>query len=70
MAFDSLQAFWYMAGHGAYVWGAYGVTALMLVMLVWRPIARARHTRQQILAEVRRAQSDQAAVLLEVADAP
>ena len=57
MAFESIQAAWQMAGHGPYVWSAYGLTALVLLALVWMPIARAREFSRQILAEQRRTQS-------------
>ena len=69
MTFETWQAAWYMVGHGAYVWGAYGLTALVLATLVWLPIARARRARRRILAEARRFQSTQVAVSPEVADA-
>ena len=70
MAFESLQAAWQMAGHGPYVWGAYGLTAVVLIALVWMPIARAREVRGQILAEQRRVQSAHSvSVSSEVSDA-
>jgi heme exporter protein D len=70
MAFESWQAAWQMAGHGPYVWGAYGLTGVVLIALVWMPIARARTVSRQILAEQRRTQSARpASVTSEVSDA-
>jgi heme exporter protein D len=50
MEWGSWGAFWSMGGYWPYVWGSYGVTALIIVgeilMLMWR--------RQQALASVRR----------------
>lgn len=70
MAFESWQAAWQMAGHGPYVWSAYGLTAVVLIALVWVPIARARTASRQILADQRRARSaGTAAAPSEVSDA-
>jgi heme exporter protein D len=41
--------FWAMGKHGVYVWGSYGVAALLLVAEIWQ----ARRARQQALQEVR-----------------
>lgn len=43
MYFDSWTALWAMAGHGAYVWSAYGITTMVLLWLVWQPLRRRRH---------------------------
>ena len=48
--FDSLAAFAVMGGHGAYVWGVYGVAAVVMTWLVVRPVRR----RAQLLAALRR----------------
>ncbi len=46
--FESLQDFWYMNGHGPYVWASYGIVALVLVYLVAAPIWRkTRFTRRE-----------------------
>ncbi len=37
MKFDSLPAFFAMDGHGAYVWLAYGITLLAIVLSLWLP---------------------------------
>ena len=39
MQWESWQAFWAMGGAAWYVWGSYGLTALLIVLelvLVWR----------------------------------
>lgn len=51
MAFDSIAEFWAMGGHAAYVWSAWGITALLLWAIVWH--ARVEH-RQQLNGVKRR----------------
>jgi len=36
-----------MAGHGPYVWGCYGITALVLVYLVVSPLRRQKRFLQE-----------------------
>ena len=38
--FASLADFFVMGGHGAYVWSAYGITAIVLILLVIMPLRR------------------------------
>lgn len=50
MAFDSLQAFWLMEGHGPYVWTCYGAFLAGLVGLaLW-----SRHRRKVVIREQQR----------------
>ncbi len=37
MKFDSFAAFFAMDGHGTYVWLAYGITLLSIVLSLWLP---------------------------------
>ena len=53
MNWGSFDAFWHMGGHGRFVWGAYGFTAL--VMLAEVLAVRARLGRA--LREVRDGES-------------
>jgi len=57
MYFDSLQAALAMDGHGVFVWPAYGLTALVLAMLVLAPWRRRRRLLLQIRGQVRREQA-------------
>jgi heme exporter protein D len=50
MYFPSLEALWSMDGHGAYVWSAYAIVGVVLVLLVSDPLRRSRG----LLARVRR----------------
>ncbi|WP_168014611.1 heme exporter protein CcmD [Halomonas salinarum] len=50
MAFDSLDVFFAMGGHGAYVWSAWAVAALAMVGSVVH--ARAEHHR--LLRDIQR----------------
>ncbi|WP_040482108.1 heme exporter protein CcmD [Luminiphilus syltensis] len=50
MYFDSLTDALQMAGHGAFVWSAYGITLLVVVYLVWAPLVRSRSTVRRIRA--------------------
>lgn len=50
MYFDSFGDLWSMAGHGPYVWSAYAIVALVIVVLVREPLLR----RRRLLERVRR----------------
>lgn len=52
MQFDSLQAFFEMAGHGPFVWAAYALTFVILLSLCTAPIMKMR----KVKAEIRRIQ--------------
>ena len=54
MYFESLAAVWHMDGHGFYVWLAYALTALPLVLMVWLPVKRMRQQWRWLQAEQRR----------------
>ena len=54
MYFESLAAVWHMDGHGFYVWLAYALTALPLVIMVWLPLKRMRQHWRWLQAEQRR----------------
>ncbi|MBK6286135.1 MAG: heme exporter protein CcmD [Gammaproteobacteria bacterium] len=49
MYFESFAQLWSMDGHGAYVWGAYAIVWLVLILLLRAPLVR----RRQVLARVR-----------------
>lgn len=53
-----MSEFWAMGGYGAYVWAAYGVTALLLVLLlVWSVMgARARETELEQIRKLSRSE--------------
>ena len=54
MYFESLAAVWHMDGHGFYVWLAYALTVLPLVIMVWLPLKRIRQHWRWLQAEQRR----------------
>ncbi|MFC6669748.1 heme exporter protein CcmD [Marinobacterium aestuariivivens] len=51
MKFDNLADFLAMGGHGLYVWLAYGIALVILVLNVWQPL---RMTRQFFSEQSRR----------------
>ncbi|MGI9501162.1 MAG: heme exporter protein CcmD [Geminicoccaceae bacterium] len=53
-----MSEFWAMGGYGAYVWAAYGVTALFMALLfVWSWLgARARETELEQVRKLSRAE--------------
>jgi heme exporter protein D len=55
MYFSSVQAALYMDGHGAYVWTAYALTLLVLVVLLVTPILRQQRVLRELRGELRRA---------------
>ena len=54
MYFESLSAVWHMDGHSFYVWLAYALTLLPLVIMVWLPLKRIRQHWRWLQAEQRR----------------
>ena len=54
MYFDSVSAALAMDGHGGYVWSAYLVTLLVVLVLVLVPRRRGREILKQIDGEHRR----------------
>lgn len=48
MYFANLHALFDMNGHGVYVWSAYAIGAVVLLGLVWQPLARHASLRKQI----------------------
>ena len=55
MQWNSASEFFAMGGYAAYVWGSFGVTALVVVAELWQ----LRRKRRQVLAELRREFSEQ-----------
>ena len=53
MQWNSASDFFAMGGHGLYVWGSYGVTALLMLVEPWLAARRRRNAlRDAALAEV------------------
>lgn len=53
MQWNSPSEFFAMGGHGLYVWGSYGVTALLMLVEPWLAARRRRNAlRDAALAEV------------------
>ncbi len=57
MYFESVQAAITMDGHGAYVWAAYGITALVLVQLLLWPFRGRQRFLRELRAEQRRSEA-------------
>ncbi|RLQ23016.1 heme exporter protein CcmD [Seongchinamella sediminis] len=54
MYFDSLQALLYMDGHGPYVWAAYLITVLVILLVLLAPLRRRTRFINQARGELRR----------------
>lgn len=54
MYFESVAAAIDMAGHGGYVWSAYGITLLVIGWLLLAPRMRLQDLKRQIAGELRR----------------
>jgi heme exporter protein D len=54
MQFDSISAFFAMGGYGFYVWLSYGVSALMIALLIFMSCQSHKKTKQQIAQRFRR----------------
>lgn len=48
MYFDNLNELWHMAGHGIYVWSAYGISAVVLIAIIVLPVRSYRKQMEQI----------------------
>lgn len=56
MQFDSLAALWQMGGHGPFVWSAYAIAFVIMLVLVILPLQRSHRIVSEIRAgEQRRA---------------
>lgn len=51
MNWESAEAFWAMGGHGLYVWGSYGVTALLVLAEIVALGVRSAATRRRLARE-------------------
>ncbi|MEM1154013.1 MAG: heme exporter protein CcmD [Pseudomonadota bacterium] len=58
MYFDNLNAVINMAGHGAFVWAAYGISLLVVLFILIAPVRRRSRILLRLSGEVRRQQSE------------
>lgn len=54
MYFESLSAALAMDGHGAFVWSAYAITAVVLLGMLIAPWRRQRRTLRQLAGQLKR----------------
>jgi len=57
--FENFTAFVEMAGHGPYVWTAYGFSIVILGWLILRPIKQRRDLFRLVAREIKRQQQQQ-----------
>lgn len=57
MQFESLQAFIAMGGHGVFVWSVYGITVLVLSLLLLAPLRKNRRFFLQQMMLLKRQQA-------------
>lgn len=55
MHWNSFADFIAMGGYGAYVWGAFGVTALLMLLEPWLLVRRRRATEERLRRQLRAA---------------
>ena len=60
MYFDSFEAFLAMGKHGAYVWSAYGIAAIVLSVNLIAPVLNKRKVVAKQQARLRREQQKRA----------
>ncbi|MBD8511887.1 heme exporter protein CcmD [Photobacterium sp. WH77] len=65
MHFDSFSDFLAMGGYAGYVWSAYGISALSLLILLWTSIRKSRRLAADIKNRIAREQRIKAAENLE-----
>ena len=56
MYFDSLQSALAMGNHGLYVWSAYAVAIVVIVMVVIAPVLRRRKILRLLAAQIKRSE--------------
>ena len=60
VAWDSLDAFLTMGGYGLYVWGSFGISALVMVLEPVLIRQRHRQALQQLVQELQAQEGDMA----------
>jgi heme exporter protein D len=53
MYFQTFTQLWQMEGHGPYVWSAYLIVVLAMLVLVGRPLRRQRRTLVRVRSRLR-----------------
>lgn len=56
MQFDSINAFFAMGGYGFYVWLSFGVSALLLLILIFNSRLAHQNIKQTIIKQYQREQ--------------
>ena len=51
---DSLNEFLHMGGYGAYVWSAYGITFVAMVLSIVIPLRQHSSIRQRLTRQLKR----------------
>lgn len=51
MQWHSWAEFWQMGGYGFYVWGSFGITALVVIGEIWQVRAQRRSLLRNLLNE-------------------
>lgn len=52
MQWHSWAEFWEMGGYAFYVWGSFGVTALVVIVEIWQLRAQRRALLRNLLTEI------------------
>jgi heme exporter protein D len=47
----TLQEFFYMGGHGYYVWPSYGIAMIVLLFNVIRPLQQLRQLKRELVLQ-------------------
>lgn len=53
MYFQTAAQLWQMGGHGPYVWSAYLIVAVVMAVLICRPLLRRRRTLERVRSRLR-----------------
>jgi|GEM_PF-201035 len=53
MYWNSFSDFLHMGGYGLYVWGSFGMTALVMGVETWLAVRRARIVRQRLARQIK-----------------
>ncbi|MDR0233191.1 MAG: heme exporter protein CcmD [Zoogloeaceae bacterium] len=60
MYWNSFSDFLHMGGYGLYVWGSFGMTALVMVVETWLAARQAKAVRRRLVRQIRLSQLEAA----------
>lgn len=70
MYFESIQQLIVMDGHGIYVWSAFGITIVVMLGLIFKPLCQVKQEFKNIQLHIKLQQVNAVAMQQKDSDAP